>query len=147
MTPNQWAEGGFDVDMSDLIGKTFTSVAINDDKTEMRFVFNEGSFVFFHNQDCCESVDINDVVGDLNDLVGTPLLKAEESTSNTTPEGFTHEYEPESQTWTFYKFATIKGYVDVRWFGESNGYYGEGVDLKFEPPTFRESKTPSACHE
>jgi hypothetical protein len=82
-------------------------------------------FVFFHQQDCCESVDINDIVGDLQDLVGEPLLMAEEVSGYIGPEPEYHD----SYTYTFYKFATRRGYVDVRWLGESNGYYSEGVSL------------------
>jgi hypothetical protein len=80
-------------------------------------------------------VGVEDITGDLDALVGAPLVVAEESTSGENPEGITKEYQ-ESFTWTFYKFATIKGYVDIRWYGESNGYYSESVDLMFEgtPP-------------
>ena len=82
---------------------------------------------FYHEQDCCENVYIEDIVGDLNDLVGEPILVAEEvSNYNAEP---LYEGE-ESYTWTFYKFATRKGYVDVRWYGSSNGYYSEGVSVK-----------------
>ena len=63
-------------------------------------------------------------------IVGEPLLVADE-VSGETPVGFEDEYH-ESVTWTFYKFATRKGYVDVRWLGESNGYYSESVDLGYE---------------
>ena len=118
--------------ITNLIGKTMTAVATDGDAA-LIFTCEEGEFIFNHHQDCCESVFIESITGDLRDLVGYPILVAEEGTSGDTPEGYTHKYEPDSQTWTFYKFATIKGYVDVRWFGESNGYYSESVDLTFTP--------------
>lgn len=71
---------------------------------------------------CCENVCIEDIAGDVDDLVGAPLLMAEEVTSVAE--------EHESGTWTFYKFATINGFVTVRWLGTSNGYYSESVDFE-----------------
>ena len=110
-------------------GKTFVEVTGSVGAVEMLFVTAEGErFMFAHQQDCCESVDINDIVGDLQDLVGSPLLIAEEVSGATEPD----EEHYESYTYTFYKFATRKGYVDVRWLGESNGYYSESVDLFVE---------------
>jgi hypothetical protein len=85
---------------------------------------------FYHEQDCCESVYIEDICGDLDDLVGEPLLMAEEVSDEAYERDNTPEYS-ESYTWTFYKFATRKGYVDVRWFGSSNGYYSESVSVEF----------------
>lgn len=115
-------------ELKDLLGKTMTSVENKGD--ELVFTTTEGkSFKLYHSQDCCESVSIESVVGDLADLVGEPLLVAEESTSGEHPEGYTAKEYEESFTWTFYKFATRKGYVDVRWLGESNGYYSESVEF------------------
>ena len=114
--------------IEEMVGKVFTSV--RNEGTELVFQNATESFVFFHQQDCCESVSIEDVCGDLQDLVGEPLLLAEE-VQGETPVDF-NEMEHDSVTWTFYKFATRKGYVDVRWLGESNGYYSEGVSLGHE---------------
>lgn len=68
----------------------------------------------------------------LEDLIGSPILLAEEATnSDADPEGVTPpEYRDESFTWTFYKLATIKGSVTIRWYGSSNGCYSEGVDFE-----------------
>ena len=117
--------------MAQMLGKTFVQVSGAVGNFDLLFETANGErFMFSHQQDCCERVDINDIVGDLQDLVGEPLLLAEE-VQGETPVDF-NEREYESVTWTFYKFATRKGYVDVRWLGESNGYYSEGVDLFVE---------------
>ena len=117
--------------MAQMLGKTFVQVTGAVGNFDLLFETANGErFMFSHQQDCCERVDINDIVGDLQDLVGEPLLLAEE-VQGETPVDF-DEGDHESVTWTFYKFATRKGYVDVRWLGESNGYYSEGVDLFVE---------------
>lgn len=118
------------VDIADMVGKVFTSVTNNG--TELIFENNTERYVFFHSQDCCEYVRIEDIVGDLSDLEGVPLLKAEETNNLFDLLKSIDKELSESGTWTFYKFATIKGYVDVRWLGESNGYYSESVDLGYE---------------
>lgn len=118
------------VKIADMVGKTFVEVTANRDSDELVFIEANGDkYKFYHEQDCCESVFIEDIVGDLDDLVGAPLLIAEERDSGDA--GPIDGYE-ESYTWTFYEFATIKGSVTVRWYGESNGYYSESVDLSFE---------------
>jgi hypothetical protein len=134
-----------DPDISDLLGKTMVRVEQTDVDGEDALVMEtDGGMVYTlaHRRDCCESVTIEDIAGDLSDLVGSPLTMAEESSQDGKEAGlaFPNEYSdgvgrlgpPDSSTWTFYKFATLKGYVDVRFFGESNGYYSEGVYLSVE---------------
>lgn len=104
-----------------------------DECNEIRFQFSDADVVFYHDQDCCEVVEIDDINGDLQDLVGNILLVVDERISCTPEDGDT-PYD--SDTWTFYTFRCNKGSVDVKWHGSSNGYYSESVDVRVEEPTF-----------
>lgn len=116
------------VEFNVLLGKTLVQVEKNDD-SEILFSTSDGEiYRMFHWQDCCESVYIDDICGNLNDLIGTPITMAEEVTNRDNPkteDGYTDDY----CTWTFYKLATVNGYVTIRWYGTSNGYYSESVDF------------------
>lgn len=82
-----------------------------------------------YDPDCCATCQIEDVVGDLEDLVGSPILMAEAITNSTDPASPSDTYVM-SYTWTFYKLATAKGYVTIRWYGSSNGYYSETASFQ-----------------
>ena len=110
-----------DVPFAELKGKTITQ--INNTGDQITFVCSDGSeYAQYHSQDCCEHVSVEDVCGDLADLTCTPILLAEVSTSDDAG-----EHRNDLDMWTFYKLATIKGSVTIRWHGSSNGYYGVSV--------------------
>lgn len=110
-----------------LLGKTVTKIeGAAEESEEILFITeNEDIFRMYHEQDCCEDVRVEDIGGAINDLIGNPILLAEEVTN----EGTT-DYG-DTCTWTWYHFATIKGYVTIRWYGESNGYYSESVNCEW----------------
>lgn len=100
-----------------LIDRTYDEV--------LYFVTSGGIFKMLHEQDCCESVAIEDVCGDPRDLVGAFITMAEEAGND--DHGNPSRYD--SSTWTFYKIVTPKGDLTIRWVGTSNGYYSESVSF------------------
>jgi hypothetical protein len=125
------------IDDQSLEGKTV--VGISYENGELSFLCSDDTVcVYFHKQDCCESVYLEDITGGLEDLLNTPIVMYKVATNS--GEDSVNIYgddEDEDEdpvyanvcfTYTFYKFATIKGYVDIRWYGSSNGYYSESVD-------------------
>lgn len=107
----------------ELIGRTIVHADCSVGADVARFNLDDGRVCrFWHDDDCCEDVRIEDVIGDIADLVGSPLVPEEVSEAD----GPTVEHV-DSYTWTFYRFATVKGTVTIRWLGTSNGYYSEGV--------------------
>lgn len=120
--------------INELVGMTAVSVVREaaggerDDNERLVFTIEGGRrLIMTHDQDCCESVYIEDINGDLDWLVGAPIVSAIEASAR---EGDADQCD--SSTWTFYRIATNKGTVVLRWCGSSNGYYSERVDCSWE---------------
>lgn len=109
-----------DVDISEFIGKIFTKIEDNS-----IFYTAEKQYEMYHSQDCCESVDLQEIIGDISDIIFEEIINA----YITDEEGENPEYASEAQEWTNFHIASAKGEVVFRWFGSSNGYYGTGVSI------------------
>uniref|UniRef100_A0A6M3INT0 DUF7448 domain-containing protein n=1 Tax=viral metagenome TaxID=1070528 RepID=A0A6M3INT0_9ZZZZ len=119
-----------------LLGKSLTSIEGDVGTKKITFqTANNETYELSHDQDCREEVCVVDISGDLQDLIKHPILLAEEIISaNSVPDEIKYIDQDkylygDSFTWTFYKLATIKGSVTIRWLGTSNGYYSESVDF------------------
>lgn len=139
---SEWVWELKECNVSELLGKTLIKVeqkaangnilpsASSAGNDSILFTCKDGTvYHMLHDQECCEVVTLEDICGDISDLIGSPITMSEEISSRVEPpkedtywDGNSDEY-----TWTFYKFATNKGYVTLRWYGTSNGYYSERV--------------------
>src|SRR3954471_4906844 len=102
-----------EVKFSDLLGQSLKSVTVEHSygneiifKTDLDKVYK-----MYHSQDCCETVEIEDICGNFNDLLGNPILLAEEVTNQQDDE----KSESGTGTWTFYKLGTYDSSVTIRW--------------------------------
>lgn len=108
-----------------FIGKTPKEINVFGGDEEILFEFTDGTkYKMHHDQDCCESVTIEDLDGDLQDLIGLPLTTAEQASKD----GDESKYGG-SSTWSFYRLGNEKVMIVIRWYGSSNGYYSESVDI------------------
>lgn len=131
---NQWDCELEDVNNALQSGVVKVEGCFRDSERMLIYCKNGKVVEFFHDQECCESVWIEDGEMLLNgidiftDCEWCKLEIAEQS----------DEYEDckpipkhdDSFTWTFYKFTTNKGYDTIRWYGTSNGCYSESVDMR-----------------
>ncbi len=115
------------VTFNSLLGHTFTEV--KNENGELHFKVNSSLwFEQKHEQDCCESVSIDDICGDLSDLENsTILIASEDSNIDLSPKKGIEPHD--SFTWTFYNIASQKGHVTIKWYGESNGCYSQEAYL------------------
>ena len=120
---NDGWRAGEGVSVETLKGAVFKEIYKDDNfimfKTDKGLIYQ-----MYHAQDCCENVYIEDVCGDMEDLLDSEILHFEERTDS---KGYVNDWE--SVTYTFYDIQTRKGCVNLRWCGSSNGYYSEAVDF------------------
>jgi hypothetical protein len=115
------------VDISVLVDEEITSIKGLEQYSYVVGITTKSGkvFTFYHEQDCCENVSLEDFDGDITHLQNSVILSAEERVSS-------KDYDDgmeESGTWTFYEIKTTKGDLWMRWLGTSNGYYSESVEV------------------
>lgn len=133
-----------EIEVTKLKGMVFERVVLDDRESKITFHPTSAKFevkyALEHQQSCCECVKLIDVTGDLSDLEGEPILQAEVVFSDKLDKKDIPKVRAASPklddidvdhsfTWSFYKFATRKGRVTLRFFGTSNGYYSEKADV------------------
>lgn len=135
-------------DISELKGLVITGFNFTNDEMALRCEDCRGytpgthrfpvrGFRFFHNRDCCESVTIVSVEGDLAKVLYAEVLEATQDADNSGV-GWRPEwgekpadcYTDESVTRTVFTFHTKDATLRVVWIGTSNGYYSESVDME-----------------
>lgn len=97
-----------------------------DDNDAFEIVTDRGTLRFWHSQDCCESVNLEDITGEPASLVGGVVHLVEERESDL-------DESNGAQMWTFFEIRTSKGDITLRWNGTSNGYYSVSVSMDWLP--------------
>lgn len=114
------------INIDQIKGMTITAVVYKETNESLLIHLNTHVLEMIHHQDCCESVYLADVVGEFEDLIGYPLIEVSESTVDIGNDDI-------SSTASYYNFKTLKASVQLRWLGESKGYYSETVDCYLYP--------------
>lgn len=119
---------------TEFSGKTIQEIrGCEKHSDEVTIIFTDGSCLkFYHRQDCCETVLLEDFDATPEDLVNAKIISIEERISYSNE----NEIKPlntwdKSYTWSFYVIKTSKFTMTMRWYGESNGWYSETVDIDY----------------
>ena len=107
-----------------LVGEVLDAVDIDREKDQILLTTRSGrQFLIYHEQKCCETVEISGQDGSFDKLIGKPIVEARDNAVDTSEEA------ADSQTTTTLVFRVDDQTVISRWIGDSNGYYSESVDI------------------
>lgn len=111
---------------SKVKGKKIYCIDRDPDNDLLVIEFTDSSELhFYHEQDCCEAVWLEQINDDLDAFDYAVVTSFEEKEIECGGDDYG------TYTATFYTMKTSAGYLDFNFRGESNGYYSEGIDIKF----------------
>jgi hypothetical protein len=115
------------VPFSDLTNCILTSIKVDAANDEVRFFTRGGrEFLLFHEQAWDETVIIEEIIGSLDDLIGTPILRAETTYDSDVGPTIemrialkgTPDWDDKWDRRVFYQLRTIKGSLLLIWCGD-----------------------------
>lgn len=140
MKPNIWARHEVHVDPTDVANLKMKILAVRGMRVgskEVEIDTDRGTIWMYHPQECCEQVELVDVTGDPEDLVGGILVLFEHRThrnpNEKPPKKSTKKGCPANDNpFVFYELRTTKGDVTLRWEKTSDTAYGTDVIVRFK---------------
>lgn len=131
-----------------LLGLTLDNVTPMRDQEGLILSAGDMTFVLYHrpeqreyddhgeplDDDIREDVRLDDICGDLTDLVGAPIVVADDRVSDRQSDAKRSRLEGCTVLpWTFYHLSTSKGSVVLRFYGSIDGCYAETAQLWLLP--------------
>ena len=113
----------------EMAGKVITKVIGKNGDNCLTFETNNGEvFKFFHEKDG-NFAKIDNICGDLNNLVGKPLLSAKAVIFHN--HSLINMQEKNNPNWIFYRFSNLETRVDIRWYDKTKYNYSEEVSFYY----------------
>lgn len=115
--------------MKELFGDSISYIYINDDKTIMVFLDLFGKLYAYHTySDCCSDTWFDEIINPEN-LIREQVIGIEIMETKDIPViRENHERHHECIENYGYKLKTCKGYTEIIYRNDSNGYYGGGCE-------------------
>lgn len=116
------------IEIKSLVGETLIHIDTDEYFDEIMLTTASGRVIrIYHDQNCCESVRIEDTQGNWHDLLGKVIVEAthDEDSQGNPPPKFS-----DSWTRTTLTFRVNDATVISKWIGESSGCYSESVNLE-----------------
>jgi hypothetical protein len=102
---------------STLKGQTITKITSDFESVTFKTVGK--TYKLEHFQDCCESVRLKNVIGDIKDILNVPITLAEEDNPSN-PDWHLDHYD-DSHTWSVFILEAAGKRVEFWFLRESNG--------------------------